>query len=79
MPTALPGILASMATIGLLRLHPFTAMDQLVGQVTTSISVLVASTRRAVQTVVGMVSPSVVWRTRLDKRSQQIVSIKKRP
>ena len=58
--TALPGILASMATVGLLRLRPFTTLGLLVWQVTTSISMLVASTRQAARTIVGMVSPSVV-------------------
>ncbi len=35
---------------------------------------LVASIRRTVQTVVGTVSPSVVWRTRLDKRKNFVRS-----
>ena len=58
--TALPGVLAFVATIGRLQLRPFSTMGLLVWQFTASILMLVASTRRMAQTLVGTVSPSVV-------------------
>ena len=64
---ALPVILALMATIGQLQAPQFTTLGRLVCQATTSISLLVVSTTRTAQALAHTVSPSVVWRTRLDK------------
>ena len=60
-------ILVMRATIGAIRPHPATTMELLARQITISFSMLVASIPRTTQTLVGLVAPSVVWRTRLDK------------